>query len=154
MATAAASSTEARRDRSPWHFSLAAAATKEVAGIAMSAFRDRRREHFWRQRCIHCRPKVWDHRTIKVLCGSWWLQLLNSIEASPMLILPSSTATFTDSIAPVVEGSRLENGTCHSASIRAIIMTSSVTGKEAINASVPESVSPSRVVDQPTDRGR
>ena len=71
-----------------------------------------------------------------------------------MLILLSSTATSTNSIAPVVEGSQLENGTCHFASIRGIIMTSNVTGKEAINASVPESVSPSRVVDVPTDRVR
>lgn len=69
-----------------------------------------------------------------------------------MLILPSSTATSINLIAPVVEGSQLENGTCHSVSIRAIIVISNVTGKEAINASVPKSVSLSTVV--PTDCGK
>ncbi|KOC62342.1 hypothetical protein WH47_05325 [Habropoda laboriosa] len=74
-------------------------------------------------------------------------QFLNSTEASPMLILLSSTVTSPNSIGPDAEN--LANGTSHRAIVRESNATRNVADKETIGANVPESTSPDRVFDVP-----
>ncbi|CAK9828179.1 hypothetical protein ANTRET_LOCUS5750 [Anthophora retusa] len=76
-------------------------------------------------------------------------QFLNSTEASPMLILLSSTVTSPNSIGSETENSQLANSTSHRAIVRESNLTRNVTDKEIIGASVLESISPDKVFDVP-----
>ncbi|XP_033334465.2 uncharacterized protein LOC117225211 isoform X1 [Megalopta genalis] len=83
--------------------------------------------------------------------GTWknGSQLLNSTEATPMLILLPSTATSPNLVLPSTEDLPLDDNANHQAHVRESNVTGNVTDKEIIGQIVLESTLPSRGFDVP-----
>ncbi|XP_078046645.1 uncharacterized protein LOC144475018 [Augochlora pura] len=77
-------------------------------------------------------------------------QLLNSTEATPMLILLPSTVTSPNLVLPNTEDLTLDSkASHHQTHVRESNVTGNVTDKEIIGVIVPESTLPSRELDVP-----
>ncbi|XP_076291301.1 uncharacterized protein LOC143214309 [Lasioglossum baleicum] len=76
-------------------------------------------------------------------------QLLNSTEATPMLILLPSTATSPNLVVPNAEDLPLESNASHQTHVRESNVTKNVTDTEAISEIVPEPTLPNKDPDIP-----
>ncbi|XP_076648526.1 uncharacterized protein LOC143356587 [Halictus rubicundus] len=76
-------------------------------------------------------------------------QLLNSTEATPMLILLPSTATSPNSVVLNAEDLPVESNESHQTHVRESNVTKNVTDREIISEIVPEPTLPNRDLDVP-----